>query len=171
MRKGVDGLVGQRRSVARPAAPADEAVTFPSGGEAPSWATATGLFQTLGNRTLSNGDAEATQPMLPVEMIESARPSLERRTPTVQAAAVSWRTTLGEPVGIGDLVALRGLNNPDAMGLIVDATNEGAPVCVLGGFEEAPGSRLHPRVCVVEDNLRALLRKAGGGEPIDTKRF
>ena len=71
---------------------------------------------------------------------------------------------LGELVSIGDVVALRGLDNPDAMGLIVGTSEDGSPQCVLGGFGGPPG-RSHPSQRVKEDNLAALLRKAGGGEP------
>jgi cell shape-determining protein MreC len=40
------------------------------------------------------------------------------------AAAVSWQTRQGETVTIGDLVALSGLANRNAKGLIVGVTAE-----------------------------------------------
>jgi len=82
-----------------------------------------------------------------------------------QAAAVSWRTLLGESAAVGDFVALRGLPNPDAMGLIVRAADDGSPECELGGFGDPPG-RARPTLRVREDNLAAVLRKAGGGDPL-----
>lgn len=69
------------------------------------------------------------------------------------AADVSWQTHYGQTVKIGDLVALRGLTNPDAKGRIVAAASDGRPECVLGDDLRARS----PRVTVDAKNLLALL--------------
>lgn len=170
MRSGGDFFVRRRRQAARSAGAADEPVTFPSGGSLPGWATGTALFAAIGDKTLHSDPAQ-TQPLAPIDVAtDSAMPLPQRPKPITVAAAVSWQTRQGETVTIGDLVALSGLANRDAKGLIVGVTAEGLPECVLGDFKEPPGSRSHPVLCVAEGNLVALLRP-GGGEPIDTKCF
>lgn len=81
-------------------------------------------------------------------------------------AAVVWQTTMGQDVTFGDYVAIRirGADGGEATGRIV-AADDGAPECVLGDVEDDP-SMPHPRMRVDEVNLVALLRRAGGGEPV-----
>jgi len=82
----------------------------------------------------------------------------------------AWQTRHGEQeVGIGDFVALSSLVIADAKGVIVAAADDGRPVVLLGGHD-APRHGKRPLV-IEEDHLLLLLRKAGGSETIDTKRF
>lgn len=65
--------------------------------------------------------------------------------------AVTWTTRAGEPVGVGDLVALSVLRySDDAVGRIVTQTGEGGIQCVLIRTARAgPGTF----VTVEEDQL------------------
>jgi hypothetical protein len=52
VRSGGEFFVRRRRPQARPADAADEPVTFPIGGSLPGWATGTGLFAAIGDKSL-----------------------------------------------------------------------------------------------------------------------
>lgn len=82
-----------------------------------------------------------------------------------------WPTQQGDKVEVGDLVALRLRYRPGGLstkGRIVRGAGKDAVECVLGDFED---NRDRPRITVEVDNLVMLLRKAGGGDPIDAKRL
>lgn len=143
--------------------PADEPVNLSSNDQWPAWVTGTGLFKAVGDRDLG----QATQPLpLPPIYVESGLPLPERR-PTESQAVPTWRgqTPEGVPLESGDVVALGGLNNPDAIGLIVGPGTDGRVKCLLGNFDiHSIRSSSHPTIHVEEDQLLVLVRKAARRE-------
>lgn len=74
-----------------------------------------------------------------------------------------WRTTFGDEVTSGDVVALGILSNPDAVGRIVGPGRGGRVECLLGDFDDP--NRTRPKLEVEAYQLRMLLRKGREVQP------